>query len=94
MSVLWALTGSLDSRLVNDGKVGNVAYDVVSTEGASSKNKGGAEVRLLGSINGKSFEIFRTRALSKSSRKSEVLFTCVISSNLSLYAEAKFFRQP
>lgn len=82
MSVLWALTGSLDSRLVNDGKVGNVAYDVMSTEGASSKNKGGAEVRLLGSINGKSFEIFRTRALSKSSRKSEVLCTCVISSNL------------
>lgn len=67
MSVLWALTGSLDARLVSDGKAVDVAHDCAA--GASEKsNSRTAEVSLVGSINGKEFSILRRR----SARKSEV----------------------
>ena len=36
MSIMWALTGSLDSRLINDGRAIDVAYDSLSSNSAAS----------------------------------------------------------
>ena len=66
MSVLWALTGSMDTRLVGDGKAVDVAYD--TGEGASKRV---AEVNLSGEINNKPFNIIRRRG----ARKNDLLFT-------------------
>jgi DNA repair exonuclease SbcCD ATPase subunit len=71
MSVLWALTGTMDTRLVNDGKAVDVAHDCMSRHadkfGKAQASKG-AVVKLYGNINNKPFEIVRKR----SSKKSEV----------------------
>jgi len=66
MSVLWALTGSMDTRLVGDGKAVDVAYD--TGEGAAKRV---AEVNLIGEINNKPFNIIRRRG----ARKNDLLFT-------------------
>lgn len=63
MSVLWALTGSMDTRLVNDGKATDVAYDCVSKDLRKSVC---AEACLRGTINGKVFDIQRKRSVKKS----------------------------
>ena len=55
MSTLWALTGSLDTRLVPDGKVTDVAYD----DGTGARRS--AEVSVSGTINGKEFQVTRRR---------------------------------
>jgi hypothetical protein len=69
MSVLWALTGTMDTRLVNDGKAADVAYDAIirRKDGSVDKSKSReAEVKLTGAINGHSFEIMRRRSTKKS----------------------------
>lgn len=66
MSVLWALTGSMDTRLVGDGKAVDVAYD--TGEGVSKRV---AEVNLSGEINNKPFNIIRRRG----ARKNDLIFT-------------------
>jgi hypothetical protein len=83
MSILWALSGSMDTRLVSDGRAADVAYDInvenmISLPKAKTTKKKGnssepvvAEVTLEGLINGKSFELVRRR----SSKKSELLFS-------------------
>lgn len=78
MSVMWALSGSMDARLVADGRAADVAYDASSYKAAdgtilNSKNmaKRTAEVSLWGTINGKPFELVRRRG----AKKSELLFS-------------------
>lgn len=72
MSVMWALSGSLDARLVADGRAADVAYDSGAYTGQAGKNESRtAEVTLWGSINEKTFEIVRKR----SAKKSELLFS-------------------
>lgn len=63
MSVLWGITGSLDTRLVNDGKAADVAYDIssVTKTKTSAISKVVAEVVIEGTINNKIFEIRRRR---------------------------------
>jgi DNA repair exonuclease SbcCD ATPase subunit len=56
MSVMWGLTGSMDARLVADGKAVDVAYDA-----GSSSSKRTAEVAIRGKINDKPFEVTRKR---------------------------------
>lgn len=56
MSVMWGLTGSMDARLVADGKAVDVAYDA-----GSSSSKRTAEVSIRGKINEKPFEVTRRR---------------------------------
>ncbi len=63
MSILWGLTGSLDSRIVNDGKTVDVAFDS-PTQGKSS-GKAVAAVAIKGMINGKSFELLRKKGPKK-----------------------------
>ena len=64
MSTMWGLTGSLDARLVSDGRVANVAYD----DGTGKKRT--ASVTVKGSVNGESFVVTRTRG-----RKAELMFS-------------------
>ena len=74
MSVMWALSGSLDARLVADGRAADVAYDSGSFSGKGKRveaAKRTAEVALWGSINDKPFELVRRRG----GKKSELLFT-------------------
>jgi hypothetical protein len=63
MSILWGLTGSLDARLVSDGKAYDVAYDA-----HASSVKATAEVSIRGTINTVPFSVTR----SKGSRKTEL----------------------
>lgn len=63
MSVLWALTGSMDSRLVSDGRAVDVAYDCVAKD---QRRLVTAEAALRGTINGRAFEIRRRRGAKKS----------------------------
>jgi DNA repair exonuclease SbcCD ATPase subunit/DNA repair exonuclease SbcCD nuclease subunit len=76
MSILWALTGSLDTRLSNDGRSYDVAFDVgphaptVAKRYSSSLQRSTAEVSLKGRINGKPFEVIRR----KSNKKQELFF--------------------
>ena len=56
MSILWALTGSMDPRLVPEGKAADVAHD---SGGASVKAT--AEVTLTGVLNGQTFALTRRR---------------------------------
>lgn len=71
MSIMWALTGSLDARLVGDNRPTDVAFDasLVNTN-SKNKSKPTAEVSLFGTINGQSFELVRRR----SSKKTELSF--------------------
>ena len=72
MSVMWALSGSLDARLVADGRAADVAFDSGAFTGKAGKTESRtAEVTLWGSINEKSFEIVRRR----SAKKSELFFS-------------------
>jgi len=66
MSVLWGLTGSMDARLAGDSKATDVAFDA-----GENSPKRTAEVTVVGSINGQSFELIRRRG----SRKTELLFS-------------------
>lgn len=66
MSVLWALTGSMDTRLTLDGKANDVAFD-----SGSEQDRRTAEVQLRGTVNGKPFQINRRRG-----RKHELSFLC------------------
>lgn len=54
MASLWALTGTLDTRPVQDGKVADIVNDFSKT----------AEVTLRGSLNSKSFLVKRTKNAS------------------------------
>lgn len=69
MSVLWCLTGSMDTRLVADGRALDVAYDI---DDGKSKIKKTAEVKVTGTINNEPFEIIRRRG----PRKNELHFVC------------------
>lgn len=77
MSVMWALSGSMDARLVTDGRAADVAYDTgsfVGSDGAAGRQESAkrtAEVSLWGSINEKPFELVRRRG----AKKSELLFS-------------------
>lgn len=86
MSVMWGLTGSLDTRVVGDSKSADVAYDAVLSHmgtalsapaakktkaAAAALNKLTAEVVVRGAINNLPFEIVRRR----SSRKAELHFS-------------------
>lgn len=64
MSVMWCLTGSMDARLVPDGKMTDVAYDT-----GSLKDKRTAEVQVNGMVNGEAFKIIRRRG-----KKTELSF--------------------
>jgi hypothetical protein len=84
MSVLWCLTGSMDTRLIADGRSHDVTndasssasskaatevkFDDVQASGSSSKKV--AEVTLEGIINEKPFQIIRR----KGARKQELFF--------------------
>lgn len=70
MSILWGLTGSLDSRLASDSRPADVAHDF---GGVSSQTNGKAvaEVAVSGHVNGREFRVVRRR----SSKKSELHFT-------------------
>lgn len=57
MASLWALTGSTDPRLTQDGKVTDIVNDFSTV----------AEVTLSGSINSKSFTVKRTKGTSSKS---------------------------
>lgn len=76
MSILWALTGSMDTRLINEGRSYDVSFDAApTTTTPTSKRQAAlarktAEVSLRGHINGKAFEIIRR----KSSKKQELFF--------------------
>lgn len=72
MSVMWALTGSLDARLVSESRVANVAHESVllSEDSNGVAKKHTAKVTLYGSVNGKEFIITRKR----SSKKAELSF--------------------
>ena len=70
MSVMWALTGSMDARLVPDGKAMDVAFDS-GAAGGKDRSKG-AEVTLYGSVNGMPFVVTRKRGGKKG--KGELLF--------------------
>ena len=67
MSILWCLTGSLDPRLVSDGRSVDVTFDV---ETRKSKLGRTAEVSVSGTVNQLPFTVTRR----KSSKKSELLF--------------------
>jgi NaMN:DMB phosphoribosyltransferase len=67
MSILWGLTGSLDTRLVADGKASDVAFDT----GDNSKVVAGISIQ--GTINSKPFSVVRR----KGARKSELYFSVV-----------------
>ena len=62
MSVMWALIGSMDARLVADGRAVDVAFD--STRGSRDKKRI-AEVILEGEINSSPFRIERRRGAKK-----------------------------
>jgi hypothetical protein len=66
MSVMWGLTGSMDPRLVSDGRALDVAYD--AGQGASKRV---AEVVISGDVNMVPFEVTRRRG----TKKAELLFT-------------------
>jgi hypothetical protein len=66
MSVLWGLTGSMDTRLIDDSRAADVAYD--AGEGQPKRT---AEVVIHGFINSKPFILTRRRG----PRKTELLFT-------------------
>lgn len=68
MSILWCLTGSMDTRLINDGRSYDVTFDAPTSSSANLKRT--AEVRLQGRINNKSFELIRR----KGTKKQELLF--------------------
>jgi len=57
MSALWALTGSIDPRPVNDAKVSDVVHDNSST----------ARVTVRGTVNDQDFVISRSKSPSKGS---------------------------
>ena len=65
MSVMWALTGSMDARLIADGKAVDVAYDTDSKLANKKNKKRIAEVTLTGVINGSPFRIERKRGARK-----------------------------
>jgi DNA repair exonuclease SbcCD ATPase subunit len=65
MSVMWGLTGSMDTRLVADGLAIDVAYDT----GSSADNRT-AEVVVSGTINAVPFTVTRRRG-----KKSALIFT-------------------
>jgi hypothetical protein len=52
---MWALTGSMDARLVADGKALDVAYDT-----GTEKDRRTAEVTLEGTVNNQPFTVTRT----------------------------------
>lgn len=64
MSIMWCLTGSMDTRLVADGKAVDVAFDT-----GSSSDRRTAEVIVQGTINHKTFTVTRRRG-----KKQELLF--------------------
>ena len=64
MSVMWGLTGSMDARLVADGRAVDVAYD------GGGVGKCTAEVIIQGSINNSPFVVTRRRG----ARKNDLLF--------------------
>ena len=63
MASLWALSGSLDSRPVQDGKVGDVVNDLSKV----------AEVTLRGTLNSKPFVVKRTKGRSSAGSLSFIL---------------------
>ena len=65
MSVMWALTGSMDARLIADGKAVDVAYDTASKLTNKKTRKRIAEVTLVGKINGSPFRVERKRGANK-----------------------------
>ena len=68
MSVMWGLTGSMDTRLVADGKAVDVAYDTGASSVLGSGSGGPkrvAEVIVRGQINSKPFELIRRRGARK-----------------------------
>jgi DNA repair exonuclease SbcCD ATPase subunit len=70
MSILWALTGSMDPRLITDQRITDMAFDGYDTSLSSSSDtvsttKRTAEVRLRGLINNQSFELIRRRGTKK-----------------------------
>ena len=73
MSILWCLTGSLDTRLISDLRTAEVindaSYDVTRDHSALSSKKH-AEVIIKGNINQKPFEIIRR----KYEKKQELFF--------------------
>jgi DNA repair exonuclease SbcCD ATPase subunit len=76
MSVLWALSGALDGRVVSDGRATDVAYDGNAGGSSSSTSSSrkptapkAAQVSVSGLINGESFEITRKRGAKRSSLK-------------------------
>lgn len=80
MSVLWALTGSLDTRLISDGRAADVAFDTALSNmgtdtktGKTTKKKKAnpmAEVAVEGEINNQPFKVIRRRGV----KKTELLF--------------------
>ena len=66
MSTMWCLTGSMDTRLVSDGRAVDVAYD------AGGGPKRTASVTVKGTVNNEEFEVIRRRGAS--GKKSELLF--------------------
>eukprot|EP00934_Nitzschia_sp_Nitz4_P006644 Nitzschia sp. Nitz4//scaffold5_size260463//147664//151718//NITZ4_000990-RA/size260463-snap-gene-0.13-mRNA-1//1//CDS//3329555364//6634//frame0 len=64
MATLWALTGSLDPRRVQDAKVADVIHDQSKT----------ARVSLEGTINGENFAIRRSKSTSSSSKGNLLFF--------------------
>ncbi len=64
MSVMWGLTGSMDARLVADGRAVDVAYD------GAGVGKCTAEVIINGYINNSPFSVTRRRG----ARKNDLLF--------------------
>jgi hypothetical protein len=67
MSILWALTGSMDTRLVSDTRAANVAH-----EGIGEKIRRTAEVVLHGTLNDKPFTVCRRRDNKKSDLRFEI----------------------
>eukprot|EP00984_Skeletonema_dohrnii_P001963 scaffold662_cov124-Skeletonema_dohrnii-CCMP3373.AAC.7 len=63
MASLWALSGSLDPRPAQDGKVGDVVNDLSKV----------AEVTLRGTLNSKSFIVKRTKSKSSAASLSFIL---------------------
>jgi DNA repair exonuclease SbcCD ATPase subunit len=82
MSILWGLTGNMDTRLITDSRLPEVindatstSFDVMSDSAAAAtsspaSSKKHAEVTIRGEINQKPFEVIRR----KHAKKQELLF--------------------
>ena len=63
MAPYWALTGSTDTRLAGDSRVGDIVFD--SGDAARAKKSVVASVELRGLVNGQPFAVLRRKPRSR-----------------------------